>query len=86
MKMEERDRLIAESGERRGQIKKSVQIVCRMLQNGKTPEEIIDILGEDEKLIMIICNAAESSVPEYDLEKIFASVYAAYMENVDSPE
>lgn len=84
MKMEERDRLIAEAGERRGEIKgeikgrikQQIEIVCRMLQKNKSAEEIIDLLGEDSELIMLICDTAKSLEPEYDLDRIFELVYA----------
>lgn len=55
-----------------------IQIVCRLLHNGKNSEEIIEILGEDQELIMAICNAAKRFSPEYDLHRIFELVYADY--------
>lgn len=78
MKMEERDRQIAESGRREGRMKQLIEIVCRMLEKEKTLEEIIETLGENQDMIMTICNAAKEFAPKYDLNKIFDIVYEDY--------
>lgn len=78
MKMEERDRQIAESGRQEGRMKQLIEIVCRMLGKDKMPEEIIEILGGDPDMIMAICNAAKEFAPKYDLNKIFDMVYEGY--------
>lgn len=58
-------------GEIKGEKKKLIQLVCRKLQKGKTPEIIADELEEEPELIGEICTAARKYAPEYDCEKIY---------------
>ncbi|MDO5425182.1 MAG: Rpn family recombination-promoting nuclease/putative transposase [Eubacteriales bacterium] len=71
MKMEERDRLIKESGKAEGEAKKLIQQICKKMQKGKTPEQIADILEEELGTILPLYEAAEKCAPEYDLDEIY---------------
>lgn len=85
MKMEERDRLIREEGERRGEKKGEkkgeqialIRMVCKKLQKGKAPEAIADELEEETAVIRQICNAAQTCAPDYDCEQIYYAIKGA---------
>ena len=74
MKMEERDRLIEERGQARGEVYKLINLVCKKISQNITVSEIADILEEDETTIQQICDTAAEFAPEYDVEKIFAKL------------
>ena len=53
-----------------GRIEGIIDLVCRKLAKGKTPETIADDLEEDLIKIQRICDAAAKYAPDYDIEKI----------------
>ena len=63
-----------EGGER-----KVIQMVCKKLKKGKTPEIIAEELEENPEEIQRICEVAEGFAPEYDGDEIH---YALYGESV----
>lgn len=79
MRTEEWERLIKEKGERIGIEKGEIQIICRNLQKGRTAEEIADFLGKDLAGVQEICRIAETSAPEYDMEKIYRELKSIRM-------
>ena len=57
-------------GKAEGRIEGIIDLVCRKLVKGKTPETIADDLEEDLIKIQRICDAAVKYAPDYDIEKI----------------
>ncbi len=47
-----------------------IELVCRKLAKGKTPEAIADDLEEDLVKIQRICDAAAKYAPDFNIEKI----------------
>lgn len=76
MRTEEWERLIEEKGQKRGekagQEKERIRIICTNLQKGRSAEDIADFLGEDAKEIGKLCHIAGEFAPEYDVEKIYS--------------
>lgn len=79
MKMEERDRIIRESGEIKGREMKLIEQVCKKLKKGKSPEVIAEELEEEMDEIQMICKAAEEA-PDYDINEIWKRVLMEYCE------
>lgn len=48
-----------------------VDLVCRKLRKGKTPETIAEELDEDLTVVTFICKAARTFAPDYDYLKVF---------------
>lgn len=48
-----------------------INLVCRKLQKGKSPERIADELDLEPVLILPICETAKDFAPDYDCEKIY---------------
>lgn len=71
MRMEERDRLIRESGEIKGEMKRLIQQVCKKLAKSKTPEEIAEELEEELTVVEQICETAKAFAPEYNIGQIY---------------
>ena len=71
MRMEERDRLIRESGEIKGEMKRLIQQVCKKLAKSKTPEEIVEELEEELTVVEQICETAKAFAPEYNIGQIY---------------
>lgn len=67
MKMEERDRLIKEEGK----YYKLIELICKKLKRGKSPEEIAEDLEEDLETVQNICDAAVLYEPDYDVVSIY---------------
>lgn len=59
-----------EAGSQKGRTELLVQLVCRKLQKGKTPDVIAAELEEDNALIRRICDAAERCGSDADTESI----------------
>ena len=59
-------------GREQGLAVKLIQIVCKMLKRGNTPEEIADDLEESIACVKEICQAAEGCA--YDSDKIYAQL------------
>lgn len=55
-------------GRTEGEHIKLIEIVCKKLRRGKTPEEISEDLEEDISAVREICKAAEEFRPDYDFE------------------
>ena len=76
MRTEEWERLIEEKGQKRGekagQEKERILIICTNLQKGRSAEDIADFLGEDAEEIGKLCHIAGEFAPEYDVEKIYS--------------
>ena len=59
-----------ELGKEIGKESKLLEIVCNMLRKGRTPVEIVDVLGENVKTIEHLCKVAEAFAPEFEFEKV----------------
>ena len=59
------------AGREEGRSRHLVELVCRKLRHGRSPEEIADALEEEPDVIRKICEAAEEFAPEYPEEKIW---------------
>ena len=59
-------------GRAEGERKKLIQIICRMLQKDKTPEEIAENLEESADYVKEIYQAAEKCA--YDCDEIYAEL------------
>lgn len=66
---------VRDEGIEEGENKKLIQIVCRMLQKNRTPEEISDNLGESIDGIRKIERAAQQCM--YDCDKTYAELAGA---------
>ncbi len=60
-----------ERGIERGEMQKLISMTVKKLVKGKTAETIAEELEEEESVINRICKAAQETVPEYDVEKIY---------------
>lgn len=68
MKMEERDRLIQEDGERKGQINTIVTIVRRMLEKGYDVNKAADDFELDKKYVKMTVDAISEYGDKSDKE------------------
>lgn len=79
MKMEERDRLIREEGELKGELRgqemKLINQVCKKIEKGKTLQEIIVELEEDINTIRPIYQVARELAPHYDKNVIYSKLH-----------
>lgn len=48
-----------------------INLICRKLQKGKSPEKIADELDLEPALVFPICETAKDFAPDYDCEKIY---------------
>ena len=62
-------------GRKEGRIKTLIALVCKKSRKGNSPEEIADMLEEDETLIRKIYEAARKYAPDYDEDKIYSDLY-----------
>ena len=62
-----------EQGIEQGEERQLIRMVCRMLRKGFAPDQIADVLDEDEARINAICNLAEQFAPDYDEDKVFVA-------------
>lgn len=60
-----------EQGQARGQILKLIELICRKLQKGKTPETIAEELEEPFDTVVQICTAVNKCGFEADLQTIY---------------
>lgn len=74
-----------EEGEKKGEQKHLIGMVCKKLDKNKTPEVIADELEEDFDVINNICSVAERVVPRYDVEEIYGMLHedTEYGKSVD---
>lgn len=63
-------------GRAEGEIKELVDLVCRKLAKGKTPEVIAEDLEGDFSEVKRISDAATKYAPDYDTEKILQELLA----------
>ena len=61
-------------GENNGRTKKLIELVCKKLSKGKSPQIIAEELEEDPDVIEEICRAAEPFAPDYDVEAIYEAM------------
>ena len=61
-------------GLEKGQTMKLIELTCKKLKKGKTAADISDELEQDFALIDRICHVAELFGPDYDVEKIYATL------------
>ena len=61
---------------REGENKKLVDLVCRKLAKGKSPEAIAESLEEAPDAVQRICDVAAKYAPDYDTEKILQEFLA----------
>ncbi len=64
-------------GRKLGMDQKLIELSCRKLRKGKTPETIAAELEEGLELIQNICRTASSFAPEYDLDQVYNAWNAA---------
>lgn len=64
-----------DEGRIEGLNKKLIQLTCKKISKGKTPEEIADDLEENLEQIERICDAAKEYAPDYDCDKIYEKMY-----------
>lgn len=48
-----------------------IDLICRKLRKGKTPEIITEELEEQLDNVQLICKIADEFAPEYDVEKVY---------------
>ena len=60
-------------GEERGEIRKVVELSCRKLRKGKTPQVIAEELEEEPEMIRSICQAASRFAPDYDWDQVYGA-------------
>ena len=60
-------------GEIRGRDQKVIELSCRKLRKGKTPEVIAMELEEGLELIQSICRTASRFAPEYDADQVYGA-------------
>lgn len=60
-----------EKGMEKGQYIKLINQVCRKLQKGKSPDDIVNELEEDISLVQKICDALDNCGNRYDEEEIY---------------
>lgn len=58
-------------GEKNGDLKRLVSLVCKKMKKNKTLEEIAEDLEEESTVIEPFYRAAEKFAPEYDTESVF---------------
>lgn len=58
-------------GRKLGMDQKLIELSCRKLRKGKTPETIAAELEEGLELIQNICRTASSFAPEYDFDQVY---------------
>ena len=68
--MEEYDSGV-KAGEEKGEIKKLIEMVCKKIRKGKSPETIAEELEEDYSSVLSIYHAAEKCMPACDCDKIY---------------
>ncbi len=66
-----------EEGLEEGQERKLIEMICKKLRKGKSPEEIADDLEEDLSTITAYCDELEKYAPDYDTDTIFKERYYA---------
>lgn len=64
-----------EIGQAVGAEKKLIEMVCKKLQKGKSPEDISEDLEESLELVKRICNTATNFAPQYDCEEIYRALH-----------
>lgn len=70
MKLEMMMRDSRKEGRAEGKAEGKIDLVCRKLAKGKTPEAIAEDMEEDISEVKRICDAAAKYAPDYDIEKI----------------
>ena len=63
-----------QQGRNEGQYFRLIEMVCRKLSKGSTPEEIAELFEEPLEEIQSICAVAQNHAPEYDAKKIYADL------------
>lgn len=64
-----------EIGQAVGAEKKLIEMVCKKLQKGKSPEDISEDLEESLETVKRICAAAFDFAPQYDCEQIYQALH-----------
>lgn len=62
-------------GRKEGLKYKLLELICKKLRKGKTPEAIAAELEEEYSFIAGVCERAEELAPEYDCERLYAMLY-----------
>lgn len=63
--------LFKEEGKKEGNEKHLIELVCKKLIKGKTPEVIANEVEEDLDTVKDIVDVARDHIPDYDLDKIY---------------
>ena len=63
-------------GRTEGKTEKLIELVCKKLSKGKSPQTIAEELEEDPNVIEEICRAAEPFAPDYDVEAIYDAMHS----------
>ena len=59
-------------GREQGCEQKLIEIICKKIKKGKSPEQIAEELEEDLFIVEEICHAAKVAAPDYDISQISA--------------
>ena len=57
-----------------GRMEMLVELICKKLKKGKTPEVIADEVEGDPEFILFVCKALEPYAPNYDMEQIYETL------------
>ena len=68
-------------GEAKGEAKTLIELICRKIAKGKELSQIADELEDDEDSIREIYDAALGFAPDFDVEKIYNSLYGKKKED-----
>ena len=63
-------------GKTEGELLKLINLICKKIKKGQSPEEIAEVLEEEIETVLPIYNLAVGFAPEYDCEKIFKKYYS----------
>ncbi|MCM1144125.1 MAG: hypothetical protein NC407_05385, partial [Lachnoclostridium sp.] len=63
-------------GRAEGKIERDIELICRKLIKGKTPEAIAEDLEDSLDTIQRICDIAEKYAPNYDVDSILEEYMA----------
>ena len=76
MTMHMRDWDMKAEGREEGRTEKLLTQICKKLAKNKSLQQIADELEEDEDTIRPLYEAAKAAAPEYDVDKIYDSLFS----------
>ncbi len=69
-----------QQGIEQGENIKLIEMICKKIKKGKSPKTIAEELEEDLEIVESICKEAEKYAPDYDIQKIYDSLYGTNLE------